>query len=594
MRGVFLLVYADMLSGISIGEISQAFYHALRLDMAAACYLMAIPLLIFVLQLCFKHKIIDVFLRIFIAFEFTLAALISFAEINIYREWRSKLNYKALAYLNHPDEIFRTATSSQIIFLVIGTVALVAGFYFLFSRFVVKPPIIPQKRPFIKAALSLLLGSGLCFTGMRGGLDAIPITQSAAYFSRYDILNDAAVNPHWNLAINIADFGSLGEDNSFSFMDSQTAEDVFNELRKVPKDTTVFLLNKNNINIVIILLESWGADVIEPFSGSDEIAPSFNAMAKDGILFTNFYANGHRSQQAICSMLSGFPSVPDYDITDNHSKYKHLPSLVSIINKSHHTSFYFGGNLDYGNIRAFLLHVDFDEIVEGKNIDKKTPRGKLGIHDQYMLDYQMEMLDKKQEPFFNILFTLSSHSPYDQPKIVKELDWDTKELTYLNSVKYTDYCLGQYFEKVKSKPWYNNTMFILLGDHYHPSHIDRSYYDADYQKIPMLWYGDVIKEEFRGTQCGIIGSQVDIPQTLLAQLNINTDIFQWGKNMFNPYSNKFAYYEIVKGFGWISPEGSYAFSNGIRQFTGDDAQQESLLFVGQAYAQRLFFFYKGL
>ena len=591
-RGLFLLIYIHFLTNTRGIEIAAVFYHALRLDIATASYLAAIPLLFFVLQLCFRHKITTIFLRAITIIELLGTSLIVFAEIGVYGEWRSKLNYKALVYLRHPDEIIRTATSSQIVLFTLGVLVLVVGSYLLFNRFVLKPPIMPQKKAYIKAPLSLLLASVLCFIGMRGGIDAIPITQSAAYFSKHAILNDAAVNPHFNIILNIKDFGSLEKNNPFSFMDSKEADNIVNNLRALPKDTTVSLLNRKDINIVIILLESWTADVIESISGSPDIAPYFNSLSKNGLLFTNFYANGHRSQQAICSMLSGFPSVPNYDITDNHSKYKHLPSMVEVLKQhGYHTSFYFGGNLDYGNIRAFLLHTDFDEIIEAGNINKKLPRGKLGIHDQYMLDYQLDRLDKQPLPFFNVLFTLSSHSPFDYPKISEELDWKTEELKYLNSVKYTDYCLGKYFEKVKNKSWYDNTLFILVADHSHPSHIARSYYETDYQKIPMLWIGNVLKEEFCGTQCDIIGSQVDIPETLLPQLTLNADSFTWGKNMFNPYSNKFVYYEIVRGFGWITPQGSYTYStdrNDFQYFSGDDSKADTLLLTGKAYTQKLF------
>jgi len=266
--------------------------------------------------------------------------------------------------------------------------------------------------------------------------------------------------------------------------------------------------------------------------------------------------------------------------------------MVDVLKQNgYYTSFYFGGNLDYGNIRAFLLHANFDEILEERSLEKKMQRGKLGVHDQYIFDYQMNKLDELQEPFFNILFTISSHTPFDHPKIVENLNWDTKELKYLNSVKYTDYCLGQYFEKVKSKSWYNNTLFILISDHSHPSHVNRSYYEIGYQRIPMLWFGNVLKEEYRGTQCDIIGSHVDMPETLLSQLNHNADSFKWGKNMFNPHSNKYVYYEIPRGFGWISPQGSYTYSSNVnvfRSFIGVDSQQDTLLLIGKAYTQKLF------
>jgi phosphoglycerol transferase MdoB-like AlkP superfamily enzyme len=593
-RGLFLLVYIHLLEDIPLSEILGVFYHALRLDIAMACYFMSIPFLIFVIQLCIQHRITIILLRMITIIELTLASLITFSETGIYGEWRSKLNYKALVYLRHPDEILRTATSFQIVFFIFGVIILVVGFYLLYNRFVLKPSIEPQKKALIKTPLCLIFTGGFCFMGMRGGIDSIPITQSASYFSRVDILNDAAVNAQWNIILNIIDFSSLEDNNLFSFIDDSTANEAVRQLQELEKDTTVSVLKRTDINIVVILLESWTADVIALFNGADEITPSFSSIEKEGLFFTHFYANGHRSQQAICSILSGFPPIPNYDITDNHSKYKHLPSLAeSMKEQNYHTSFYFGGNLDYGNIRSFLLHSKLDMIVEEKNIDKNIPRGKLGIHDEYMLDYHLNSLAKHKEPFFTVLFTLSSHSPYDEPKNVKQLDWNTAEIKYLNAVKYTDYWLGEYFEKAKQQPWYDRTLFILVADHTHPSHIDRSYYEPNYQRIPMLWYGNVLKDEFKGVQYDITGSHVDIPKTLLSQLNGNTSLFTWGKNMFNPYQNRkqYAYYEIPKGFGWITPEVSYTYSSERKDFyyfIGDESKKDSLLFTGKAYMQTLF------
>ncbi|MDR0603792.1 MAG: sulfatase-like hydrolase/transferase, partial [Bacteroidales bacterium] len=591
-RLLFLLVYNNLLSAVPMKEIFAVFYHALRLDIATACYFLSIPLLIFVLQLCIRHRITTLLLRIIVIIELILASLITFAEIGIYGEWRSKLNYKALVYLRHPDEIFRTATSFQIIFFILGIIVLVVGFYLLYNRFVIRPPIVPQKKAFIKVPVCLLLTGGLCFTGMRGGINAIPITQSSAYFSHVDILNEAAVNTCWNIMLNIIDFRSLEDNNLFSYMDNVTADETVKQLQKATKDTTVSVLKKTDINIVVLLLESWTADVLELINGSNEITPHFSALAKEGLLFTHFYSNGHRSQQAICSILSGFPSIPNYDITNNHSKYKHLPSLAKVFKeKGYHTSFYFGGNLDYGNIRAFLLHANVDEIIEEKNINNNIPHGKLGIHDEYMLAYHRKHLRKERKPFFTILFTLSSHSPYDEPKNVAQLNWNTTEIKYLNAVKYTDYWLGRYFDSVKNQSWYDNTLFILVADHGHSSHIDRSYYETNYQHIPMLWYGNVLKEEFKGVQCDIIGSHVDIPETLLSQLGYNTSLFTWGRNMFNPYCNQYVYYEITKGFGWITPAGSYTYSPERETFfyyNGDETKKDTLLFTGKAYMHKLF------
>jgi phosphoglycerol transferase MdoB-like AlkP superfamily enzyme len=588
-----------LLTGIGGGEIMAVFYHALRLDTATICYLMIFPLLLFSVQLFFNHKVISIILRVLVVVELLFASIITLAETGIYGEWLCKLNYKALFYLRHPAEIFSTASTAFVIIAFFAIALLTASFYILYVKKVLRPEIVALRKSYFLSIPTVIILPALCVMGMRGGLNAIPISQSSAYFSQHKILNDVAINPLWNIFYNVLNFGSLNDKTAYHFMDGQEAEQIVNELNAMEKDTLVSVLKRDNINVVMILLESWTADAIESLTGTQDVTPNFHALEKEGLLFTRFYSNGHRSQQAISSLLSSFPPVPHYDISANHEKYSHLPVFPAILQEhQYNTSFYFGGNLDYGNIRSFLFHARFGKIVEEKNLRNASPRGKLGIHDQYMFLHHADELNKEKEPFFSVLFTVSSHSPYDQPKEIEPLQWNTKELTYLNSVKYTDHWLGVYFEKVKKQPWYDNTLFIVVADHSHPSHLGRDYYSKEYQHIPMLWLGNVLKEEYIGQKCDVVSSHIDIAPTLLHQLGYQKDDFRWGKDIFNPYYQHFAYFEVNNGFGIISDSASVIYftidnNNDRTYFVGDDAQKESLLKKGKAYSQHLFETYRS-
>ena len=595
-----MIFHHSLFEGIGLGEIVAVFYHALRLDISTICYLMAIPLLLFSVQLFFNHKIIAIIIRGITLVELLFASIISLAEIGIYSEWLCKLNYKALLYLRHPTEIFATASAAFLIFAILSVASLTVLFYIIYVKVIIRPAIVPMRKSYFISLLISLIMPATCFAGMRGGLNAIPISQSSAYFSNHAIVNDLAINPLWNIVCNVLYFGSLNDKVAYHFMDSQDAKKIVDELHYAEKDTLVSVLKHNNINIVIILLESWTADAIESLTETQDITPNFHALEKEGLLFTRFYSNGHRSQQAISSLLSSFPPVPHYDITANHEKYKHLPTFSSVLQQhKYHTSFYFGGDLNYGNIRSFLYHANFEKIVEEKNLGKVTPHGKLGIHDEYMFVYHANELSQAKKPFFSILFTLSSHSPYDQPKKIAPLQWDTKEIHYLNAVKYTDHWLGVYFEKVKKQPWYNNTLFIIVSDHSHPSHRSNNYYSKEYQHIPMLWVGNVLKEEYIGKKCDVVSSHIDLSPTLLHQLGYPKDAFRWGKDIFNPYYQHFAYFEVNNGFGFITDSSSVVYftidnNNDSRTyFVGDESQKETLLKKGKAYSQYLFETYRS-
>jgi phosphoglycerol transferase MdoB-like AlkP superfamily enzyme len=258
------------------------------------------------------------------------------------------------------------------------------------------------------------------------------------------------------------------------------------------------------------------------------------------------------------------------------------------------TSFYFGGNLDYGNIRSFLLHCGFERMVEEKDLDRKLPRGKLGIHDQYLFDIHRAALNREREPFMSVLFTLSSHSPYDQPHLaeVGEVSIRHVETPFLNSVRYCDYFLGRYFDSVRREPWYPNTLFVIMGDHSHPTHLETRNLTPEYQHVPLLLYGEVLPKAWRGKKIGRVCSHVDVAASLLGQLGLDAPGFVWGKDMFHPYAPQFAYFESYTGSGWIRPQAAYVgeqTGEGWHStWYGDSLLRDTVERESKAYLQTLY------
>ena len=596
-RLLFLLAYHHMAVGVPLLEVAACFPHALRLDASAVCYLMAPFILLLSLSLCFRKRLLVWLADGVVLLELLVCSLVQMGELAVYGEWLSKLNYKILLYLRRPMEIIRTATGGQLFFSLLAIVVLVGGFFLLYRKLVVRPAVVPLRRRWLWAPLALLFSGALCFVGMRGGFNAIPITQSAAYYSTCTLLNDAAVNPAWNLACSFYDFGDVDPDR-YRFMEDAEAEALLSQVQRVEKVEEVSLWGRKKVNIVFILLESWSADLIESLSGTQGVADCFHALEAEGLLFTRFYANGHRSQQAMASVFSGFPPLPMYDITDDFSKYSRLPSLAADLKKAgYHTSFYFGGNLDYGNIRSYLLHCGFERMVEEKDLDRKLPRGKLGIHDQYLFDIHHQALNREREPFLSVLFTLSSHSPYDQPRLreVGEVSIRHEETPFLNAVRYCDHFLGRYFEAVRKEPWYRNTLFVVMGDHSHPTHLGTQNLTPEYQHVPCLLYGEVLPAALRGKQCDRVVSQVDVAASLLQQLGLDAAAYRWGKDMFRPAAPQYAYFESYTGSGWIRPQAAYVGEQtreGWRgTWYGDSAQYEEVERESKAYLQLLYRWY---
>ena len=589
-RLVFLVSVHSAISSLPISEIAATFWHALHLDLSTACYLLVIPFILMTLQLAFQAKWFSRTLDIYTLIILIIIIFSAIGNIFLYEEWSTKINYKIWYYLQKPNEVLRTATWGQLIGGILIAIASITVLFWGYCKWIKKPRIQTIKKFYWQSSLLLVVGFPLIFIGIRGKITGIPISQSNAYFSKHQILNDAAVNTQWHLAKSTLRFASSNRQNLFESMPSHEAEKIVQELFFVEKDTSVSVLNGDCPNVVIILLESWSADLVESLGGRAGITPHFHELEKEGILFTQVYAAGRRSQEGNSAIISGFPPIPVNVVTDNFEKYPKLGSLARAMkNKKYATSYYFGGDLTYGNLTAYLMGMGFDRTLDEKNFPSNIPHGKLSIHDEYVYAKHLEELKKEKTPFFTVLFTGSSHSPYDMPTTAGTLHWQVAELPYLNSARYADYALGEYIEKAKKEGWYDNTLFILVADHSHPTYKQWNYHEAGYQHIPMLWLGGAIKKEWRGRHIDKLCSYLDLPLTLLRQLCIQTSDFPWSNDIFNPYAPSFAPFQNNVGIGWITPEGSISYdaSNGhiYKNSFPDEATTQRELRKAKAYLQ---------
>jgi phosphoglycerol transferase MdoB-like AlkP superfamily enzyme len=522
------------------------------------------------------------------SFFIIFSSLVNGGEIALYSEWQTKLNYTALSHFINPKEVFSTASFSHIftmiLFICVSVIFIriykrkvhvyfmvflkffyhIIGFTFWNRNWNESPPRYIGEgfaRMLIKylfkiSFLSFLLG--VLLLGIRGGFQPIPINLSDAYFSNNMILNDISVNPNWNILQSLLKSRSSFKGNPYKKYSEKECEKFISDIYKVEHDTTISILNVKEPNIVFILLESWSADNIESLGGLKGITPNFKKLEKGGLLFTDFYSNGWTSDQGMSSIFSSFPVFPDVAIIQQSDKSRKLPSLNKSLN-NYNSSYFFGGQLTYGNIKAYLMSQGFD-LVKDENNYSHLPSGRLGVHDEFMFSQFKEELSDMNEPFLSALFTISSHSPYDFPAEHK-LSFNSKEDKYVNSVAYTDRCLGEFMESVKLEDWYENTLFIILADHSHNSPKGWKVAQKERFKIPMLWFGDVLKQEYKGEKHDKMGSHIDIASTILAQLNFNHDQYTYGRDLFNPYENVSIPYAFpTPGYGLITKDGYFAFS----------------------------------
>lgn len=595
-RIIFYFSVGFLLHDIPFSLVLQSFYHAIRLDLSMLGYLTSLPaLLLIVYYLVRKDFLLKIYngLTIFAILVYNLCA---FGECGLYREWKAKLSVQALLHFANPDEVFKT-TSFALTVMFFGLMLVFSVLYiFVFKKWIAAKPVLFETQTWItriwRALATLAIVTFTWVIVIRGGLGGIPIQSSDSYFCTNTTVNDGAVNPLYNLAFDFIHYMYHGKENPFKTMDYEKAIPIVEAMHAVEKDTTEIFLSTKRPNVVFIILESWSANCVKSFGG-DDYAPFADSLSRAGIYFSELYPTAYVSDQGIPGILSGFPATSRIAVINQNSKSVHLPCINQDLKKQGYQSgFLFGGDLNYGNIRSYLYNKKWDIVKEEKDYPEELEHGALGIQDRDMAKEYLKLLNTAKAPFVYSWFTLSSHMPYDYKGEKRKLT--SIENNYVNSISYTDAVLREFFAEAKKQSWYDNTLFVVCADHSHASHRDYNVALPEYHKIPMFFFGNVIKPEYRGKKVSRILSQLDITPTILHQMDLHEEAKQyvWGKNMFNPYTKQFAVFCSFGTGGYICDKGSITYQydnpNLISQTTKTKRESDSLTVVAKAYQQMLY------
>jgi phosphoglycerol transferase MdoB-like AlkP superfamily enzyme len=432
------------------------------------------------------------------------------------------------------------------------------------------------------------------FIILRGSLQPEPINQSAGYFSDNQVLDLAAQNTEWNLANNV--FENFRKPyNPYLYLPPAQAKSLVRETFSVKKDTTVQVLTTNRPNVVIIQLESYTADLVESLGGEKGVSPNYDELAKSGLAFNNIYAAGDRTDKGIIAILSAFPSQAIRSIILDTLKQRKLPSIITEFkNTGYSTSYFYGGKADYMNFDIYMKDHKIDRIIDKSHIPKKDILSTWGAHDDVLLKKHAGYFNNQPQPFFSFVETLSNHEPFVLP-VKPHFKGDNVADMFRSTAYFTDSVLNDYFIAAKKQSWYKNTLFVIIADHGHRLPLDNhgAFHPGKYH-IPMMFYGDVIKPEYRGKTVNKLGNQTDLAATLLAQLNLPHRQFTWSKNLLNPYSKEFAFFDWDNGFGFILPGQAVSYDNSGQRVIyrknkdADKKLTNKALLYGKAFMQQIF------
>lgn len=577
----FLLYHFELTKTLSASEIFKVFLYGSRMDASFAAYICIFPfVLLFIKSIALRFHVNKI-IRIY---TFILVIIFSFliiADLELYNALGYRMDATPLQYFNSPKEMAATVSSAPLILLLLIYLFLIVLFGFIYKKYF--DPFIRRKQKYFHVADTLfsLFLIAVLFVPIRGGIQKIPMNISDVYFSEKIFADHAAINLPWNIMFSI--LNRHNPKNPFDYFSKEKAEDLVGSLYDTGPKKIPSILSVEKPNIIIIILESYTAKWVGCLGGVPGVTPNLDSIAADGLLFTNIYAAGDRSEKGQVAVLSGYPNQAITSIIKTPTKTRNLPSINQSLEKiGYRSSYTYGGELEFANIKSYLVNIHMDELVSKYSFPVEERTTSWGVHDQYVFNRFYEDIQKEPEPFFATLFTLSSHEPYDVPMKPKFPGKD-ETTRFKNSVYYTDSIVGSFVRRFKQDSLWKNTLIVFVADHGHPLPGHDPNDRPSKFHIPLIFSGGALT--LKG-KINTIGSQTDIATTILDQLHVPVKNFKWGKDLLDSAAKPFAFYSFNNGFGFVMPDGTETFDNVSRKpifiSPGYDTSQ---IKYGKAYMQ---------
>lgn len=593
-RLIFIGVNSLKAADITSGELGSALLHGMKFDVSIWGYcgiLTCVTMAIAVWFARWNRDTVRAALRAMSIFVGVLTGIVIFvlpAEAITYRAWSHHVDAGSLMMLaDKPSLILASAeTWFEIAYVV---VMLIVGLVFFgmtyrlcrkFASPLYKSPWGDVATPVTKAltCVAALVIGGLMIIPIRGGVGLIPLNTGNAYFSQNQFANHVAVNPVWNFIYSTK--RAKQADIKYEFMPEADMEARFGALMKAEgKFPKIFKVERPNI--VVILLESFSAHGIE-YLGGINATPNIDSLRHTGLYFNNFFASSDRSGKGLMSVMNAYPSLPTIRVIQFPQKTQNIPSLAQTLRKNGYTSqaFIYGGDINFNNFNSLVNQNGYDHVITQDDFTSDQMGDKWGAHDEYTFERLLSTIDSQPSPFFDFYFTLSSHEPFTVP-MERKLEND-----YLNSMYYTDSCLGRFMRAARKKEWWDRTVFVLLADHGHggPENVNET--DRRKFNIPLIITGGAVAP--KDSLVTSYGSQTDLTATLLAQLGIGAEDFVFSKNLLDPSAKDFAFFDFSDGFGFVTPDNYEVYDNQMgRYIRMDDTSSKADTISGKAYLQKI-------
>ena len=580
-KPLFMLYNGSIEKGFGFADYMQVMIHGASLDAATAGYLTAFPFLLVLISIWFRKFPLKKILYGYYILAAALISIIFVVDMALYTFWGFKLDASVFLYIDSPKEALASVSVGFILLRVLAILLLIALNCWVLLK--ITPSVLTVTRKRIAGTAGMLLLGGVLFIIIRGGVTESTSNIGQVYFSNEPFLNHSAVNPDFSLLSSMGksqDFAS-----EFNFFDEEKRAALFDGLYPTTDgDSIIQVLNTKRPNILIILMEGFGGAFVEPLGGLPDVTPHFNRLSKEGIFFTNCYANSFRTDRGTVCTFSGYLGLPTASVMKIPAKSRTLPAIAEGLSKAgYKTDFLYGGDINFTNMKSYLLSTGYQRLTANTDFSlAEQTSNAWGVNDDITFEYLYNQLRNRKEegPWHTAFLTLSSHEPFEVP-------YHRLEDKIPNAFAYTDECLGKFIDRLKQTPAWKDLLVICLPDHgfYYPR--EGSNAMPRFYHIPLLWLGGAVKQPM---QVDKIMNQTDVAATLLGQLGLEHTAFTFSRNVLgSDYKYPFAFYSFNNGFSFRDSTGVTVFDNNSGSILFNEPEaDESRLDKGKAILQTVY------
>ena len=580
-KPLFMLYNGSIEKGFGFADYMQVMIHGASLDAATAGYLTAFPFLLVLISIWFRKFPLKKILYGYYILAAALISIIFVVDMALYTFWGFKLDASVFLYIDSPKEALASVSVGFILLRVLAILLLIALNSWVLLK--ITPSVLTATRKRIAGTAGMLLLGGVLFIIIRGGVTESTSNIGQVYFSNEPFLNHSAVNPDFSLLSSMGksqDFAS-----EFNFFDEEKRAALFDGLYPTTDgDSIIQVLNTKRPNILIILMEGFGGAFVEPLGGLPDVTPHFNRLSKEGVFFTNCYANSFRTDRGTVCTFSGYLGLPTASVMKIPAKSRTLPAIAEGLSKAgYKTDFLYGGDINFTNMKSYLLSTGYQRLIANTDFSlAEQTSNAWGVNDDITFEYLYNQLRNRKEegPWHTAFLTLSSHEPFEVP-------YHRLEDKIPNAFAYTDECLGKFIDRLKQTPAWKDLLVICLPDHgfYYPR--EGSNAMPRFYHIPLLWLGGAVKQPM---QVDKIMNQTDLAATLLGQLGLEHTAFTFSRNVLgSDYKYPFAFYSFNNGISFRDSTGVTVFDNNSGSILFDEPEaDESRLDKGKAILQTVY------